>query len=500
MKLFAPHLTDFYKTGHYRQYPENTEYIYSNMTARSDRLAKMLPDYDHKVVVAGILGTAAWYLRDLWNDTFFSQPKDRVIEKYRRRMDSALGPGAVSTAHLAELHDLGYLPIRVKALPEGTRVNLRVPFLTVENTHPDFYWVTNYIETALSAEVWKHVNNTTIAYEFRRLLDRYADLTGTDKSFVDFQAHDFSFRGVSGIYDAAAHGIGHLFSFKGTDNIPAIDFLEDYYNVEGEFIAGGVPATEHSVMCTGGQDTEIDTYRRLISETYPTGIVSIVSDTWDYWNVLTNIAAQLKETILNRQPDALGLAKVVFRPDSGDPEGILCGDPDAEPGSPAFKGSLQLLWDLFGGTVNEQGFRVLNPRVGLIYGDSITLQRAQSILENMHCNKWASGNVVFGVGSYTYQFHTRDTFGIAFKTTWAQINGQPLEVMKDPVTDRGTKKSAKGLLRVEEENGEYVLYEQQSRDEESRGELRTVFMNGQVFERPDESLTNIRNRLVSPNS
>jgi len=496
MKLFAPDTTDFYKTGHYRQYPEGTEYIYTNATARSDRLAKMLPDFDHKIVVAGVLGTATWYLRDLWNETFFRKPKERVLAKYKRRMDTALGEGAVGLEHLGALHDLGYLPIRLKALPEGSRVNLRVPFLTLENTHPDFYWVTNYVESALSAEIWKVVNNATIAYEFRRLLDKFAELTGTDKSFVDFQAHDFSLRGVGGVYDSAAHGIGHLFCFKGTDNIPAIDFLDDYYDTEGEFIAGGVPATEHSVMCTGGKDTEIETYRRLISETYPSGIVSIVSDTWDYWNVLTNIAAQLKGAILDRQPDALGLAKVVFRPDSGDPEKILCGDPEAEPGSPAHKGSLQLLWDLFGGTINEKGFRCLNPRVGLIYGDSITLSRALSILENMARHGWASGNVVFGVGSYTYQYHTRDTFGIAFKTTWAQINGKPVEVMKDPITDRGTKKSAQGLLRVEKEGSDFVLYERQTRNEESRGQLRTIFMNSVVLYHYSDTVSLIRKRIL----
>jgi nicotinamide phosphoribosyltransferase len=455
----------------------------------------MMPaSYDHKIVVAGIQGTIAWMLRDLWKETFFSQPKARVLERYKRRMDASLGKGAVGVEHLAALHDLGYLPIRIKALPEGSRVDMRVPFLTIENTLPEFYWVTNYIESALSAELWKGINNATIAFEFRRLLDKFALLTGTEGSFVDFQAHDFSLRGVSGVHDSAAHGIGHLYCFKGTDNVPAIDFLEDYYDTEGEFIAGGVPATEHSVMCTGGKDTEIETYRRLISEVYPSGIVSIVSDTWDYWNVLTNIASRLKGEILNREPDALGLAKVVFRPDSGDPEKILCGDPEAPVGSPAFKGSLQLLWDIFEGSVNKEGFRQLNPRVGLIYGDSITLERAQSILLKMAEQGWASGNVVFGVGSFTYQYHTRDTFGIAMKTTWAQINGESIEVMKDPVTDSGVKRSAKGLLKVDKEGERFILRESQTREEEQQGLLKVVFENGKVS--GGLSLESIRSNLL----
>lgn len=495
MKLFAPHLVDFYKTGHYRQSPEGTKIVYSNVTARSDRLFKMLESFDHKVVVAGVHAVARWMLVDLWNESFFSQPKEKVVARYRRRMDSALGVGAVGVEHIAALHDLGYLPVRIKALPEGARVNLRVPFITIENTLPEFYWLTNYIETALSSEVWKSVNNATIAFEFRKLLQKFAVLTGTPTDFVDFQAHDFSLRGVGGVYDGASHGIGHLYSFKGSDNVPAIDFLEDYFNVEGEFLASGVPATEHSVMCLGGKDTEIETYRRLIEDVYPSGIVSIVSDTWDYWNVLTNIAAELKEPILARTPDTLGLAKVVFRPDSGDPEKILCGDPEAEPGSPAFKGSLQLLWDLFGGTVNELGHKVLNPRVGLIYGDSITLTRAESILRNMYENKWASGNVVFGVGSYTYQFHTRDTFGIAMKTTWGMVGDVGVEVMKDPITDRGTKKSAKGLLRVEKVDHDYVLYEQQTREQEQAGALQVIFEDGRLSDAP--LVSEIRKNLLS---
>jgi nicotinamide phosphoribosyltransferase len=494
MKLFAPHATDFYKTGHIYQYPDGTESVYANMTARSARLAKMLPDYDDKVVLAGYTGLFQWFLIDLWNGSFFNRPKEEVIRKYQRRMDNSLGAGAVSTEHFAALHDLGYLPIRIKALPEGSRVNIRVPYFTIKETLPEFAWLTNYLETALSAESWKAINIATIAYEFRRLLDRYAAKTSSIPEFVDFQAHDFSLRGVGGIYDGASHGIGHLFSFKGTDNIPTIDFLEDYYETDGEYIGGGVPATEHSVMCAGGKDSELDTYRRLITKVYPSGIVSIVSDTWDYWNVLTGIASALKEEILNREPNEQGLAKVVFRPDSGDPKKILCGDPEAEPGSPAFKGSLQLLWDVFGGTVNAKGYRELNPRVGLIYGDSITLQRAQDILVTMDAQGWASTNVVFGVGSYTYQYHTRDTFGIAMKTTWVQVNGEARPVMKDPVTDRGTKKSARGLLRVEKEGNDFVLYQDQTPEQEAQGALTTVFEDGKLFVKPH--LRDIRQTLL----
>jgi len=497
MKLFAPSATDFYKTGHYRQYPEGTRYVFSNMTPRSLNHANGIAS-DGKVVVAGIQGELTWFLRDLWNDTFFRQPKKQVLDKYKRRMDTSLGEGVVGIDHLAELHDLGYIPLHIKALPEGSRVDIKVPFLTSVNTHPDFHWVTNYVESALSSNIWKSVNIATIAYEYRKLLDSYAEETCSDKSFVDYQAHDFSFRGVGGVHDSASHSIGHLFSFTGTDTILSIDFLEDYYDTGGDYIGGGVPATEHSVMSAGGKDTELETYTRLITELYPSGIISIVSDTWNYWNVLTNIAPTLKEQILSRQPNSSGFAKVVFRPDSGDPLKIICGDPEADPNSPAYLGSLELLWNTFGGSVNEKGFRELNPRIGLIYGDSITLARARSILETMRKQGWASSNILLGVGSYTYQYHTRDTLGIGFKTTWVDINGTGVEVMKDPVTDSGVKKSAKGLLRVEKDSqGNFYLLQSQTPEQEELGCLRTVFKDSVIYGRETNSLKNIKQRLLN---
>lgn len=308
----------------------------------------------------------------------FKQPKDKVVAAYKRRMDSSLGEGAVPVDHIEALHDLGYLPLRIKALPEGSRVNMRVPVLTVINTDPRFFWLTNYIETVLSAELWKSCTTATIAYEYKRLLTQYAVKTGAPLDFVPVQGHDFSSRGMSGIYDAAQSGVGHLTSFIGTDSVASIDYAEEYYNATG-VIGVSVPATEHSVMCMGTEDSELETFKRLICQLYPSGVVSIVSDTWDFWRVITEFTVALKPEILARQPNALGLAKLVFRPDSGDPVKIICGDPDAEVGSRAYKGAVECLWEVFGGTTTDQGYKVLNERVGLIYGDSITLDRAQRI-------------------------------------------------------------------------------------------------------------------------
>lgn len=493
IKINPLNAIDFYKADHRRQYPVGTEYVYANFTPRSSRLAKMLPDFDDKIVFFGLQGFIKHFLIETWNEGFFNQPKAKVVAAYQRRMDNALGEGAVPVEHIEALHDLGYLPLKIKALPEGSRVNIKVPVLTIINTDLNFFWLTNYIETVLSAELWKSCTTASIAYEYKRLLTQYAEKTGAPLDFVPVQGHDFSSRGMSGIYDAAQSGVGHLTSFIGTDSVASIDYAEEYYNATG-IVGVSVPATEHSVMCMGSEESEIETFRRLIGELYPAGVVSIVSDTWDFWRVITEFSVTLKTEILKRQPNALGLAKVVFRPDSGDPVKIICGDPDAERNSPAYKGAVQCLWEIFGGTETAQGYKVLNERVGLIYGDSITLERAQNILKGLQAKGFASNNLVFGIGSYTYNYLTRDSFGFAVKATWGQVNGVGREMFKDPMTDSGVKKSAKGLLRVEQTENGFELFDQQSFEQEKMGALQTVFENGQLLR--ECSLDQIRERLM----
>ncbi|PCJ60257.1 MAG: nicotinate phosphoribosyltransferase [Planctomycetota bacterium] len=484
---------DFYKADHRRQYPEGTEYVYSNFTPRSSRLAPVLEGFDDRVVFVGLQGFIKYFLIDLWDKEFFNKPKEKVVAKYKRRMDTSLGVGAVPVDHIEALHDLGYLPLRIKALPEGSRVNIKVPMFTVINTMPEFFWLTNYIETCISADVWKSCTTASIAYEYKKLLTEFANKTGAPLDFVAVQGHDFSSRGMSGNYDTGQSGFGHLSSFIGTDTVPAIDYAEDYYNAEGDIIGVSVPATEHSVMCMGTEDNEIETFKRLINDLYPTGVVSIVSDTWDFWKVLTEYAPALKKDILARKVNELGLAKVVFRPDSGDPVKIICGDPEAEVGSPAYKGAVECLWEIFGGTETAKGFKMLNERVGLIYGDSITLQRAFDILSNLEKKGFASSNIVFGIGSYTYQYTTRDCFGFAMKATWGQVNGEGREIFKDPATDRGEKKSAVGLLRVEETENGFELFDRQTAEQEKRGALDVVFENGKLIK--ETSLAEIRRLL-----
>jgi nicotinamide phosphoribosyltransferase len=482
---------DFYKADHRRQYPEGTQYVYSNFTPRSSRHAPVLKDFEGRVVFFGLQGFIKDYLIDVWNENFFQRPRDTVVAEYKRRMDSSLGVDAVPVDHIRELHDLGYLPLRIKALPEGSRVPIKVPMLTLVNTDPRFFWLTNYLETCMSAELWKSCATATIAYEYRRLLTRFTELTGSDPGFIPVQAHDFSFRGMSGIHDAAQSGVGHLTSFIGTDSVASIDYAEQFYGATGP-IGVSVPATEHSVMCMGTKSDEIGTFRRLITDLYPSGIVSIVSDTWDFWQVVTEFASTLKPEILARSPNAAGLCRVVFRPDSGDPTKIICGDPEAPNGSPQHKGAVECL---YGGTTTSRGYKVLNPKVGLIYGDSITLSRAESIMSGLEKKGFAAGNVVLGVGSYTYQFLSRDSFGFAMKATWGQVAGEPRNIFKDPVTDDGAKKSAKGLLRIERQGDEFQLFDQQTREQEESGALRTVFEDGRLT--TEVTLDEVRARLAA---
>ena len=367
---------DFYKADHRRQYPEGTTEIYSNFTPRSSKLAPVIREfYDEKVVFFGLQYFMKDFLVSNWNENFFKQDKDKVLQDYKRRMDTSLGENAISIEHIAALHDLGYLPIKIKALPEGTHSPIGVPLLTIVNTHDDFFWLTNYIESVLSCYLWKPITVATIAYEYKKLLTHYAIKTCRTANFVEYQAHDFSFRGMSSIMDAAVCGAAHLTSFKGTDSVPAIDFIENYY---GDTLYNvSVPATEHSVMCMGTEENEFNTFKRLITELYPTGIISIVSDTWDFWRVITDYLPRLRTEITQRR------GKVVIRPDSGDPVKIIVGDPNAPVGTPQYKGVVECLYEVFRGPLIGTGYKSLTNSIGVIYGDSITLERAHQILEGL---------------------------------------------------------------------------------------------------------------------
>lgn len=567
--LFAPTATDGYKVGHRPLYPDGTNLTYSNGTFRSDRIflndKSLSRFWDSKVVWVGIQG-ALREIHGLWKRSFFDKPKEVVVKRYARRMKHYLGDGRVNSECFEKLHDLGYLPIQVLSIKEGSRVNMNVPAYTVYNTHPDFYWVVNYLETIMSAIIWKIATNATIAYEYRRTLDFWAKETGVDSAFVDVQGHDFSFRGMSGPEDAARCGLGHLVAFKGTDTLPAIDYAEDMYfaDVENEFVAASVVATEHAVATSNilfnvskllkampknyGLNNKVDVaalrtqgelqfIREVLTVKNPTGIISLVSDSFDFWKVLTEVIPALKEEILARQPDSTGLAKTVIRPDSGDPVKVICGSAfevkdlteknllsaykagykyiycqtpfgeyheilisgkatddtkelyylkSVEP-TPEMKGAVQCLWETFGGTRTSKNYKELHERVSLIYGDSITVKRADEILRRLAMRGFASSNVVFGVGSYTYQYNSRDTLAFAIKATVVGVEDEIIELFKAPKTEGETvKKSAKGFLKViKDEFGNFILEQEQAMTLDSlptsSGELKPIYRDG-VFQ------------------
>lgn len=536
MKIHAATSTDGYKLSHGSMYPKGTEFVYSNLTPRGDKhyAKNATPFYDGKLVWVGAQGAISEIV-EIW-DNFFRADKDIVIGKFAKRLQGYLGGFDPAVKQLESLHDLGYLPLHFKSLPEGSKVPMGVPVLTVTNTHTDFFWLTNYLETSISAMTWKMATAATVAAEYKAICKHYAEKTGTDDFTVSVQCHDFSMRGMSGIEDAARTGFAHLTQFIGTDSLPAMDYADDYYGSSDNILAISVPATEHAVATSNilfnqGSNpkaltklgAEMEFMHDLITNRFPTGIVSYVADSYDFWSVLNRILPMLKDEILARQPSDVAPAKLVIRPDSGDPVKVITGYSvyecdtytsgltkfeinkwldatnnnsevilmngtywlrgDLLVSIPEYevKGAIQCLWEIFGGTETSTGHKLLDSHIGLIYGDSITPTRAMHILERLEKKGFASGNVVLGVGSMSYQFHTRDTFGFAVKATHITVDGKGVDIFKMPMGD-ASKASAKGLLYVgSQEVGDLFLVDSVKKETEESGSnmLQTVYNNGE---------------------
>ncbi|EKE75995.1 nicotinate phosphoribosyltransferase [Gallaecimonas xiamenensis] len=525
MSIIAPSMQkDVYKEFHGRAYHPEVTRVYANFTSRSGKNANV-PGCD-KVAFVGLQYFIKSYLMEEW-DSFFKMPKAEAVGRHKRILSAMLGY-QVDVSYLEALHDLGYLPLQIKALPEGTLVPYQVPPMTVVNTHPDFPWLTNMIETVLSCENWPIQTSATTAAAYFKVFRDYAAKTGLPLEMVPFQGHDFSFRGMFGKQAAAMSGFGHLAAgFVGTDTIPAVLFAEQYYNadVDKELVGCSVDATEHSVTCSWILEGEIAFFRYLMQEQSPKGILSVVSDTWDFWTLVTRYLPELKEEILARE------GTLVIRPDSGDPVKILtgylvapqsltgqCGSLEeaqalaAKDGFEAVrfgdsyhdltgqelmdcevKGLIECLWDIFGGSLTDKGFKLLDDHIGAIYGDAITLVRQQQILQRLMDKGFAS-KVVLGIGSYSYQFVTRDTHGSAVKATHVIKDGEPLAIFKAPKTDT-QKRSARGLLQVVEVDGTLQLRDDVSPEEEEQGLLETVYLDGKLVK--ETSLSEIRTRIAN---
>lgn len=446
--------TDVYKMSHMEQYKPGTAKVYSYLCARSDK----------KIPYTVFFGLQ-YYLKEYLSQKITTEMVDEFLE-YRAMILGSNPPHIVEK--MRALAKLGYIPLKIKAVPEGTVMPVKNVLMTVTNTHPDFYWCVGFFESLL-LKVWNTTTVASYSRSLRILVEEFADATCGHRLHCDWQVHDFGYRGCSSEETAALSGAAHLLNFRGTDTVPAVKLLKETYYGSG-LIGASVPASEHSVMCSFTREHEIDAFRHML-DLYPSGLVSIVSDTYSLWNVLINFANTLKDEILSRD------GKVVFRPDSGDPELIICGDPNAPSGSPEEAGALRLLDQVFGSTVNALGYRELNPKVGLIYGDGMYFERFKRILTRMKAMGYASSNLVIGVGGLLLQQHSRDDQGFAVKATYSEVDGVPQELMKDPITDSG-KKSHKGLMKLVLENGEYKTLDQQ--EDDNGGELVTVFLDGTI--------------------
>ena len=834
-KLNPMMLGDFYKMSHPDLYDRESGTIYATWTPRKSRIEGC-----NKVVVFGVQAFIQKWLIEYFEENFFKQDVDKIVNNYLRLMNNTIHSNGIGEKRIRDLHKLGYLPLEIRCLPEGTMCPIGVPMLTIENTKPEFYWITNFIESFMSSELWSGMTSATIAHKYKKILNHWADKTCDNRDHVDFQGHDFSFRGLNTVNASLATSAGHLLSFSGTDTVPAIPWLEYYYgaNVEKEMVATSIPAcyddkteiltdsgwklfkdlekgkdkvaqyhkdgtidfvlpldyfkdyykgqlihfsvgksnyiditvtpnhrmvrkntkngnisfivangnkynervgysnrysyivagnvigeknftaldklriafqadgslpshhedytgiknngypirfsfkkerkanrlrqicnelgikytesyyehngyysfwvvspvsmtkdfswidlknislnycrqfieelqywdgktcgkncisyssiikscvdmvqivstlagykskyykyidkrenrqalhtlqidlhkncigganthkekvnydgyvycvsvptkmivvrrnnvvlicgnTEHSIMefnSAGKENDEYEAFKRIITEVHPTGIVSVVSDTWNLWEVLKNVLPRLKSDILLRD------GKIVIRPDAGNPCDIVCGvntrleqteflteyknAKDKDYLDEVYLGVVEILWNIFGGTINSKGYKVLDPHIGCIYGDAITMERANEICERLAKKGFASSNIVFGIGSYTYQYNTRDTFGFALKSTYAVKDGKEVFLFKDPITDSGEKKSQKGMVAVIPDGDTIKLVDHltsKDRDElADKDLLQLVFKDGTPYN--PTTLSEIRDRLLNQTS
>lgn len=444
--------TDSYKVGHWPQYPPGTSNVYSYFESRGGLfpatvffgLQYVLKKHLMQPLTLDMVDEAAEvYAAHFGTDKLFNkQGWTKLIRKYEG------------------------LPVKIRAVPEGTVVPTHNVLMTVENTDPEFPWLTNYLETILS-QVWYPTTVATISYFVRQRILQFLEETG-DPTLIDFKLHDFGFRGVSSFESAGIGGAAHLVSFLGTDTVPALLTLRDYY---GASMAGfSVPASEHSTMTSWGREHEVDAYRNMIEQYGDMPFYSVVSDSYDIYEACEKLwGRKLRNEVLNAG------GTLVVRPDSGDPPTVVIE-------------LLEILGREFGLTRNAKGYKVLNPKVRLIWGDGLEPNTIEGILQRMKGNQWSADNIVFGMGGGLLQKVNRDTQKFAFKCSSVVVNGEERDVFKEPVSDTG-KSSKKGRLALVT-NGRDFKTIQQRNDVASADLLKTVYENGELLS--DVSLDEVR--------
>ena len=449
MRLFdnIMKLTDSYKQSHWKQYPPDTEVVYSYFESRGGK-------WD-RVTFFGL----QYFIKQYLEGRVVTQEKINAAE---RTVNRHMGPGTFNREGWEYIlnHHGGRLPVRIMAVPEGTVVDGSNVMMTVENTDPKCFWLTNFLETLL-VQVWYPCTVATQSREMKKLIFESLVDTG-DENNIDFKLHDFGFRGVSSVETAGIGGCAHLLYFKGTDTMPALDVAEECYGCE---MAGfSIPASEHSTITSWGKEGEVDAMRNML-EQYPTGLVACVSDSFDihkacreYWG------GTLKDAVMARD------GVLVVRPDSGYPPDIVCD-------------VLDILYQQFGGAKNSKGYKVLDPHVRVIQGDGIDFSMIQSILLQTRYKGWSTDNFGFGSGGGLLQKHDRDTLKFAFKCSARLSSGVWHDVYKEPVTDTG-KNSKRGrleLVKVLGAHGASYVTVRESDNPCGENALETVFLNGKLI-------------------
>ena len=501
MDILAMLLADGYKHTHFEQFSPGTTKLVSYLTPRKSRLKSQ-----DKMVLFGLQAFCKKYLIDYFDDNFFFADIDDVIREYSRVLDTMFGKDVCNVEKIEKLYKLCYLPLEISALPEGTKVPMHVPCIKIENTHPDFAWVVQFVESLLSSEIWKPCIHANVGLSYREVVDKYYNLTVDDNIPHHKAMCDFGFRGMSCLQEAMKASAAWLLSFSNTATIPAVPYLEEYYNCNctKELVANNSVSTEHAVMASNFavDGDEITFIKRLLNEIYPNTSFSMVSDTYDYWNLIDNILPQVKEDILNHN------GKFLVRPDSGDIIDISVK-------------TVEHLWDIFGGTINTKGYKVLDSHIGCVYGDGVTQERARCIYEELMNRGFAANNIVFGAGSFSFNCieedgtlnpYTRDTFSVAVKATYGVVNGKEIFIFKDPKTDKDTgvgfKTSQKGLCHVYYDDTDlpflpyeikYIdgLYAEDFEKVKDEDLMEVIFRNSEMVK--EYSLSDIRERLHGGN-
>lgn len=453
-------LTDSYKFSHWLQYPPNSTSSFSYLESRGSER-----DYTESLFFG-----LQYLLKE-----YFTKPI--TMEEVEEAKEIAEGHGMPFNYEdfkflVEELG--GKIPLRIRAVPEGSIIPNRNALVTVECTHPRFYWLVSFFESLLM-HVWYPITTATQSYYLKKLIFKYLiDTADEPDSEINFKLHDFGFRGVSSTESSGIGGLAHLVSFRGTDTVPALWFGRKYYN---EPMAGfSIPAGEHSTFSSWGKEHEIDAYRNMLEKfAQPNKLLAVVSDTWDIFNACDNIwGEELKTEVINSG------ATVVIRPDSGDPETVVLK-------------CLNILKEKFGAKENYKGYKVLN-YVKLIQGDGVNPDSIKKILEAMKEAKFSATNIAFGMGGALLQKVNRDTLKFAYKCSSITVDGKVRDVYKDPVTDKG-KQSKKGRLDLIQVYG-YPPATIKLKDDEifhPSSLMRTVYENGELL--VDDTLDEIRSRI-----